>query len=187
MASKTSRLVALSVMLGALNALSAPNEPQPVHVDDPGRLATVDTAWASGMEHRLEAVEAASGIRIMLQFHLKSPSAQEDSRPGVYMNGIATRLGIAQTGVLIVYFADDPDWRVWVGDDLTSRFAGKPGTAKELTASGAMHEAKEAFLAASLGKADAQFKASQPQDPSRHLDLQATALVEGLCAKLGAR
>ena len=103
------------------------------------------------------------------------------------MNGIATRLGIAQTGVLIVYFADDPDWRVWVGDDLTSRFAGKPGTAKELTASGAMHEAKEAFLAASLGKADAQFKASQPQDPSRHLDLQATALVEGLCAKLGAR
>ena len=158
------------------------------HVDDPGRLATVDSAWAAAVEGRLEAIESASGIRVMMQFHAKSPTAQEDAVAGAYMKGIATSLGVAKKGILIVYFADDPDWRIWVGDELTSRFAGKPGSAAELTASGAIHEAKEAYLTTSVAKADAQFKAAPgPATVSRRLGLEANSLLDNLCLKLGIK
>jgi hypothetical protein len=110
------------------------------------------------------------------------------------MRALATQLGVIKEGVLVVYFADDPDWRVWIGDNLTPRFVGKPGDAKQFTQSGEMHNAKEAFLTASLARADAAFAALQKAAPSgappglgRHLALQADALVDGLFAKLGGR
>jgi hypothetical protein len=162
------------------------------HIDDPGRLATADEGWSSEMESRLAAFEAGAGIRIVLQFHPKSPPEAEDKLPGAYMRGLASGLGVIRGGVLVVFFADDPDWRVWVGDELTPRFVGKPGNAKQFTESGQMHNAKEAFLSAALAKADAAFAALQraappgrPPDPGRHRDLQADALIEGLIAKLG--
>jgi hypothetical protein len=158
------------------------------HIDDPAGLATIDTAWAVKADSRLREIEAESGIRVMLQFHAKSPNAQEDAVPGAYMKAIATSLGIAQKGVLIVYFADDPDWRIWVGDDLTSRFSGKSGTVAELTASGAIHEAKEAYLTSSVAKADAEFKSAPgPSSVSRRLGLEANALLDALCLKLGVK
>lgn len=148
----------------------------------------VDTGWASGIERRLKAIESESGIRIILQFHAKSPTPQEDAVAGAYMKSIATSLGIAQKGVLIVYFADDPDWRIWVGDDLASRFAGKSGSVAELTASGAIHEVKEAYLTSSVAKADADFRSSPgPSSVSRRLGLEANALLENLCLKLGIK
>lgn len=104
------------------------------------------------------------------------------------MKAIATSLGIAQKGVLIVYFADDPDWRIWVGDDLTARFSGKAGNVAELTANGAIHEAKEAYLTSSVAKADAEFKATPgPSSVSRRLGLEANALLKNLCLKLGVK
>ncbi len=69
------------------------------------------------------------------------------------MRGLAEQLGTARDGALAVYFADDDEWRVWVGDALVGRFAGRTGTAAELTADGSMHEAKEAFLAAAQARA----------------------------------
>jgi len=104
------------------------------------------------------------------------------------MKSIATSLGIAKKGVLIVYFADDPDWRIWVGDDLTSRFAGISGSAAELTASGAIHKAKEAYLESSVAKADAEFKSTPgPSSVSRRIGLEANTLLDNLCLKLGIK
>jgi len=164
------------------------------HIDDPGGLATVDAKWSADMESRLAAFEARTGIRILLQFHAKSPPELEDKQPGAYMRALATKLGVIKEGVLVVFFADDPDWRVWVGDDLTPRFVGKPGDAKRFTESGEMHNAKEAFLTASLAKADSAFAAQQKAAPAgappglgRHLALQSDALIDGLVAKLGGR
>ena len=172
----------------ACAAVSVAQASEPPHVDDPGRIASADRGWAEGIEHRLGAIEATSGIRIALQFHAKSPTAEEDKVAGAYMKGIATSLGIAQKGVLMVYFADDPDWRIWVGDDLTSRFAGKPGSAAELTASGAMHEAKEAYLTGSVSAADARFKAEPGEkSASRRIAIEADTLLDNLCLKLGLK
>ena len=110
------------------------------------------------------------------------------------MRALATKLGVIKGGVLVGFFADDPDWRVWIGDDLTPKFVGKPGDAKQFTESGEMHTAKEAFLTGSLAKADAAFAALQKAAPPgappglvRHVALQADALIDGLFAKLGGR
>ena len=116
--------------LPCMPLVRATTDSQPLtHIDDPGRLAVCDSHWASGMEAKLASFETSTRIRIVLQFHLKSPPADEDKKPGAYMSGLATKLGIVQGGVLVVFFADDPDWRVWVGDALTPKFVGRLGSA----------------------------------------------------------
>lgn len=178
-------MIRLSLVLSffLLGSILRAAEPAP-HVDDPGRLLPADAAWAQGFEAKLAAFERTAGIRLVVQIHLKSPAAEEDKEPGAYMRALATKLDVIGHGVLVVYFADDPDWRVWVGDELTPRFTGKPGTAKEFTESGAMHEAKEAFLKATFAKADAAFAALPKGTAAQHLGLQAEALVDGLIGKL---
>jgi hypothetical protein len=179
-------------LFACATALSA-TEPAS-HFDDPGKLLPSDSAWARAVDARLDAFERATGIKILVEFHLKSPSAEEDKVPGAYMSALSARLGTLRHGVLVVYFADDPDWRVWVGDELTPAFAGKPGTVKELTASGAIHEVKEAMLAAARAKADAAFAelqktapAGQPPTPAQHLALQTDALLDALIGKLSPK
>jgi hypothetical protein len=158
---------------------------QLAHIDDPAEIATIDAGWASSTESKLERIESLSGIKVVLQFHAKAPSAQEDSVAGAYMKALSTSLGTAQKGVLIVYFADDPDWRIWVGDDLAARFAGKAGSAAELTANGGIHNAKEAYLDTSVAKADADFKSAPgPSSVSRRIRMEADALLDNLCLKL---
>ncbi|HKB56149.1 MAG TPA: hypothetical protein VKC51_01035 [Lacunisphaera sp.] len=164
------------------------------HFDDPGRLLPADPAWTRAVDARLGDFERATGIKIHVEIHLKSPSAEEDKVPGAYMSALSGKLGTLRHGVLVVYFADDPDWRVWIGDELTPAFAGKPGTVKELTASGAIHDVKEAMLNAARAKADAAFAAlqkmappNQPPTPAQHLALQADALLDTLMAKLSPK
>jgi hypothetical protein len=77
---------------------------------------------------------------------------------------------------------------VWIGDALTPKFVGRPGTATEFTENGAMHKAKEAFLAGAMAKADADLLEAKKsggvpaQDAlSKLLTLQADAILDGLC------
>lgn len=160
-------------------------------VDDPGNLLPSDPPVRTALEEKLARFERASGVRILVRLQAKSPSAEEDKVPGAYMRAMAGRLGVATRGVLAVYFADEDDWRVWIGDELTPVFVGRPGTAKAFTESGAMHEAKEAFLKATFAQADAAFAARQKSAPAgeapsraRKLGFQADALVDGLIGRL---
>ncbi len=182
------RLLAL-VLFACTAALSATE-----HFDDPGKLLPANPAWIKTVDAKLDAFERATGIKILVQIHLKSPSAGEDKVSGAYMSALSAKLGTLRHGVLAVYFADDPDWRVWVGDELTPAFVGKPGTVKELTESGAIHDVKEAMLTAARTKADAAFAqlqksapADQPPTLARHLAMQADALLDALMVKLSPK
>ncbi len=183
-------LAVLSLLF--LAPLQRAAEPAP-HFDDPGRLLPAGSAWAQGLESKLATFERTSGINVIVRLQLKSPAEAEDKVPGAYMRDLATKLGVIRDGVLVVYFADDPDWRVWIGDELTPRFTGKAGTAKEFTESGAMHEAKEAFLKETMAKADltlAWLKKAAPREeppPGMKIALQADALADGLIGRLAAR
>jgi hypothetical protein len=185
------RLLVLLSVLGLAAGLHAAG-PGP-HLDDPGRLLPEDTPWAQGLEGKLTRFERTAGIKVLVRLQLKSPAAAEDQEPGAYMRALAARLGVSRHGVLMVYFADDPDWRVWIGDELTPRFMGRAGTAGEFTASGAMHEAKEAFQQEALAQADATLawlrSAAPKQAPPAGLKiaLQADALVDGLIGRLAPR
>ena len=109
------------------------------------------------LERKLAAFEKVMGIRVLLQLHTLSPSAEEDKVPGAYMHGLAQTLDVDQRGVLVVYFADEDDWRIWFGDEIAPHFVGQPRTTKELTESGAIHDAKEALLTASRVEGDSAF------------------------------
>ncbi len=182
----------LAGVLAAQTAMAIP--PMVSHVSDPAGLLATERLGVTDLEAKLADYEARTGIRILVQFHAKSPPADEDRVPGAYMRGLSGQLGTLQHGVLVVYFADDPDWRIWVGNDLAARFAGKPGTVEELTASKAIHEVKEALFSAAQAKAEATFgalqKASAPGQPpgkAHHLELWTDALVDALMARLKAR
>lgn len=173
-------------------AVAASDSVVKTHIDDPGHLLGSDASWTADKETLLNSFEAQSGIRVLFQVHPKSPSADEDKKPGDYMRGLSARLGTLEHGVLVVFFADDPDWRIWVGNQLTPVFVGKAGDAAHFTESGEMHNAKEAFFAATLGKADAAFAALQKSgaanaSASLHLKMQADALLGGLVQKLAKK
>lgn len=185
------------LVLGCLvgvTALAAPPPGRTPHIDDTTHLLPPIPGDQDALEAKLADFEARSGIKILVEFRERSPSAEEDKVPGVYMRTLAAREGTLQHGVLVVYFLPDTDWRIWVGDELASRFAGKPGTVKQLTASGAIHEVKEALLAAAADRADAGFltvKKSLPGDEMPGADiklrLQTEAIIDGLIAKFSAK
>jgi hypothetical protein len=92
---------------------------------------------------------------------------------------------------LAAYFAADDDWRVWIGDESTAVFLGRPATAKDLVEGGAFHKVKEAFLDATRAAGDAAFAAQQKTaapgnqpSPTQHLKLQTDAMLDGLIFKL---
>ncbi len=116
------------------------------HLHDPANLVSGNGEFVRDMEGRLNGLEQKAGIRMLIRYHTQEPPEAEDNEPGAFMRALSSQLGVLENGLLAVYFADVDEWRVWIGNELTSRFVGKEGTAAEFTASGAMHDAKEAWL-----------------------------------------
>lgn len=175
----------LALVLGAAGALPLRGAATDAkHIDDPAGM--LPQARAAAVDTRLAKFERDTGIRILVEFHAHSPSDAEDSAPGAYMRALSTRLGTIETGALAVYFADEDDWRVWIGNNLTARFVGKPGTAEEHTKSGAMHDAKEAWFTEVLARAK---NAAKPVESGAggsddHVACATEAIADGLIAKL---
>ncbi|HUR59218.1 MAG TPA: peptidylprolyl isomerase [Opitutaceae bacterium] len=184
--------MAFAKLQAAAKKYSTAREPGPTaHFDDSAKLLPTEPPRAKNYNYKLANFERATGIRIVARMMAKSPSAQEDKVPGAYMRALAGKLGVAQRGALLAYFADEDDWRAWLGDESTPAFVGRSATAKEFTESGAMHEAKEAFLDAARATGNADFlkqQKSAPPDrpvlPQQQLKLQADALLDGLINKL---
>lgn len=87
-------------------------------------------------------------IPLLVALSLGASLSAQDKVPGAYMHALAEKLGVAQRGVLAAYFGDEADWRVWIGDELTAPFLGRPVTAADLGEGAALHQAKESFFAA---------------------------------------
>lgn len=169
-------------------------QPEPgatAHFDDPENILPSNPPRSRAFNFKLANIERATGVKIIARMQSKAPPAAEDAQPGAYMRALATKLGVAQRGALAVYFVEEGDWRVWIGDELASRFVGRPGTAKELTDSGAIHEAKEAFLKAAKAAGEAEFARQQraaPPDrqpsPQQRIKVHTDTLLDGLIGKL---
>ena len=99
--------------------------------------------------------------------------------------------GTEHAGATVAYFADEKDWRVWIGDASTSAFLGRPATAADLGDDGAFHAAKDAFLAAAQTAGDQAYAAQKksappatPPPPAQQLKLQTDALLDAIITKL---
>jgi hypothetical protein len=184
-------LLVLAVVFGVTGVSAAGRTPQvtPNVVDESGDVSQ-DADWVSHLQATLDGFERDEGIRVLVQFHAKSPPDDEDRIDGAYMRALSKKLGVIQHGILMVHFGDDQDWRVWIGDELTPKFVGKPGNAKEFTENGSMHKAKEAVLTAAIAGAASKYASlnlqnADPKLPATGvlLRLQTDAIVQGLKAK----
>ncbi len=159
--------------------------------DDPAHLLQTDPPRAKAFAFKLANFERATGVKIAARLFAKSPTPTEDAKPGAYMHALAEKLGVAKSGVLAAYFADDKDWRIWIGDEVTPAFLGHPTTPQDLAEEGPLHAAKTAFLQTATAQGDADFAAqvkaapaNQPVPPAQHLKLQTDAILDGLIFKL---
>jgi len=167
-------------------------EPGPAaHFDDPDKLLPAEPPRAKGFNFKLANVERATGVRIVARLFAKGPSAAEDAKPGAFMHALAEKLGTARRGALACYFADQDDWRVWLGDESAATFAGTALSAADFAEGGALHKVKEAFLDRTRAAGDAEFArqkaAATPEHPlprGQQLKLQTDAVLDGLIDRL---
>jgi len=145
---------------------------------DPGALLSPETAKL--VADRVADFERRTGTRLVVEFRAKSPTEKEDAVPGAFMRSLAQRHRTAGEGILAVYFADEPDWRLWIGDALTARFVGQAGASSERPENQAIHDAKEALFAAAA-KRGANVSAN-PKSPD-YVRAQTIALLDGLAAR----
>jgi cyclophilin family peptidyl-prolyl cis-trans isomerase len=163
-------------------------EPGPTaHFDDPDHLLPTEPPRARYFNFKLANFERVTGVKIVGRVFAHIPDAKADEVPGATMRGLADKLGVAQNGVLVAYFADDKDWRVWIGDDLVAKFLGRPAVAGDLADGGALHEAKMKLIDGAIAEGDAVFATQQknapadrPLHPYQQVKLQTDALLDAL-------
>ena len=183
---------AFAALAGAAKKYTAARTPGPTAAfDDPQNLLPAEPPRAKNFNYKLANVERATGLKIRARLFAQSPPAAADAAPGQFMRALARQLGTEHAGATVAYFADEKDWRVWIGDSSTAAFLGRPATAADLGDDGTFHAAKDAFLAAAQAAGDQAYAAQKnsappatPPPPAQHLKLQTDALLDALIAKL---
>jgi cyclophilin family peptidyl-prolyl cis-trans isomerase len=183
---------AFATLTARLKPYTGSADPGPTaHFDDPANLIPTEPPRAKNFNYKLANFERTTGVRLVARLFPHSPTEAEDAVPGAYMKHLATQLGVARRGALAVYFADEQDWRLWLGDDSVAAFLGRPPGAADLGPDGALHDAKMAFIATAVAGANAAYarqQQSSPPDrqppPTQQLKLQVDALLDGLILKL---
>jgi cyclophilin family peptidyl-prolyl cis-trans isomerase len=169
-----------------------PQEPGPeAFFDDADQLLPTEPPRAKAFNYKLANFHRTTGVKIAGRIFAKQPPAAEDAVPGAYMKALAQKLGVAQTGVLVAYFAEEKDWRVWIGDDLVAIFLGRPATQADLVPDGPLHDAKTALIDGAIARGDAVFAAQQktatadrPLHPYQQVKLETDALLDALLRRL---
>ena len=181
-----------AALAGAAQKYTAARTPGPTAAfDDPQHLLPAEPPRAKNFNYKLANVERATGVKIRARLFAQSPTAAADAAPGQFMRTLARQLGTEHAGATVAYFADEKDWRVWIGDASTSAFLGRPATAADLGDDGAFHAAKDAFLAAAQTAGDQAYAAQKksappatPPPPAQQLKLQTDALLDAIITKL---
>lgn len=177
-----------AALLAQTKSYSAEAMPGPTaHFDDPDGLVPTDPPRAKNFNFKLANFERATGMRIVARLFTKSPSEEEDAKPGAYMKALAEKLGVAKRGALVAYFADQDDWRVWIGDDSVAAFVG--GSSRPNGRQ--IHDEKVKFFASARTKGNANFaeqvKAAgpdRPVSPKQKLKLQTDHVLDEMIFRL---
>lgn len=142
-------------------------EPGPAaHFDDPAKVLPVEVPRAKNFNFKLANFQRATGRRIYARVYPAFTPTGEAKTPAPFTQQLARTLGVHQNGVLAVYFADQDQWQVWVGDDLLPVF--NPDRQR-------LTDVKQELFAAVRAKAaeyTAQARAARgPDNPPKPADL----------------
>jgi len=183
---------AFAALLARAKKYSFAAAPGPAaHFDDPDKLLPADPPRAKNFNFKLANFERATGVKIYARVFAKFTPETPAQRPGNFAGSLAHRLGLAQDGILAIYFADTGKWGLWIGDNYVTRFMGRPGTVSEFMKDGAFHQAKQDFLAAAKAQADTYTaeaeKSAAPGKPitaSQKIKYSTDAVLDALLLKL---
>jgi cyclophilin family peptidyl-prolyl cis-trans isomerase len=161
------------------------------YFDDAENLLPLDPPRARNFNFKLANFARATGVKVYARLYATYTPETPGQRPGNYTGRLARQLGVGPDGVLAAYFADIDQWGLWIGDELLPRLMGRPGTVREFTKDGALHQAKQAFLASARAQADTYLaeatRAAPPDQPltdAQKIKLQVDALLDGLIQRL---
>jgi cyclophilin family peptidyl-prolyl cis-trans isomerase len=164
--------------------------------DDADRLIPVEPPRAKNFNFKLANFARATGLPVKARLFARSPGEAEDAVPGAYMQALADRLGTRVRGVTAAYFADEDDWRVWIGDELVPVFLGRPATAGDLGEDGALHQVKTALIEKAQAEGNAAFAAQQAAAEAagrpapaagQRIKLQTDAILDALLLRFEPR
>jgi cyclophilin family peptidyl-prolyl cis-trans isomerase len=169
---------------------AAPLPGPDANFDDVDKLLPTDPPRALAFQRKLANFERATGRKIYARLCARFVPETPNQRPGSLAGAMAKKIGLPPASVLAVYFADTGQWGLWIGDDYLPQFAGRPGTLAELMQHGALHQAKQDFLAAAKARADlatADFAQSAPPDKpltaGQKIKFQVDAVLDALIFK----
>jgi len=160
------------------------------HFDDPENLLPAQPPRARNFNFKLANYERATGVRILARLVAKYEPETPGQRPGSYVGVIARRLNLATSDILAIHFADIDQWGVWFGEDRLAQLMGRSGTVKEFMRDGALHQAKQALIAAAqaqaavfLAEAEAATPPDKPLTDAQKLKLKVDGMVDALIQK----
>lgn len=115
------------------------------HFDDPAKVLPTEVPRAKNFNYKLNNFQRATGRRLYARVYPSFTPTDAAKTPAPFTQQLAQSLGIHQSGVLAVYFADQDQWQVWVGDDLMPRF--NPEHRKTMDVKNALYAAVKAKAA----------------------------------------
>ena len=155
------------------------------YFEDGDRLLPEDPPRAKAFNQKLAAFARVTGRKVFVQLLAKMSSPPEGQRLGDYARTLAENIGAAKDGVLVVYVAECDEWKLWIGDELLPVIMGRSGTVEEFMRNGALHEKKEALLAAAKRRLAAPGGPDEP--PAQRLKLACDDVLEALITALEPR
>ena len=116
----------------------APAPGPTAHFDDPDKLLPDDPPRADSFNFKLANLQRATGLKIYARVLRKIDPADAKLQPGAIAKRYAGKLGVLADGAMVLYFADEDEWALWIADPLLPAFNPKGAD---------LHDAKQAFLA----------------------------------------
>ena len=90
----------LLLLSSSLTVLTLPAADKTAHIDDTIQLLPQGMGYVEVLEGKLADFEGHSGIRILMEFHQRSPTSEEDKVAGAYMRELSGRLGARTSAAL---------------------------------------------------------------------------------------
>jgi len=159
------------------------------HFDDPDKVLPQDVPRAQNFNFKLGNFERATGFRIYARVFAKFVPATPGETPAELAVRLARSLGLEDSGVLAVYFADTDSWDLSVGRSMEAFFI-KPGDSAE---SGTLTRQINIFLTESDKRRATyaiQTKISLPnflQIPGQKAKIAVDAVLDELLVKVSSQ
>jgi cyclophilin family peptidyl-prolyl cis-trans isomerase len=94
----------------------------PAHFEDSARVLPTEPPRAKALNDKLINFERGTGQKVYARLLASFAPEQPDQTKPQFIEALATKLGLAARGALVVYFADSDEWQLWIGAEDRATF-----------------------------------------------------------------